>query len=208
MVISAILLSPTHSLSLADSFVVRNSRPDATNLQNHATPGCTGNAFYAHSARARASGLARRRLRDAAREDYEYCPRGLTPCRIPGSDDVYEVCLLPFLPWRSSPDNASLFSASIRTPNWSSAEVAWRESTRPTSTRLFRRSHPSFTKRQCAHLFQQRWTTDLELISSCSFVSLSSGPGVMHSAGHPLQPLRRRVRLRTPLTSHLQTIKD
>lgn len=69
------------------------------------TPGaCSENKFrlYAHSAAAQASKLSRRDemmavvQRRREEETHQFCPSGLTPCRIPDSDDGYEVCSTPF----------------------------------------------------------------------------------------------------------------
>ena len=51
-------------------------------------------AIYFHSAAAQASGNSKRRLlaeRARRAEAKTACPRGLTACKIPGSDDGFEV---------------------------------------------------------------------------------------------------------------------
>lgn len=67
----------------------------------------TTTEIYAHSFAARASMLNRRQnrkdlFRRRQEEDmHEFCPRGRTPCRIPGVDDGYEV-RFPFLNFPAS----------------------------------------------------------------------------------------------------------
>lgn len=89
-------------LSLAEGYRARNGSSDAYDLDS--ATDCQISEFYAHSPAAEASQLVRRRLRDVATDENKYCPLGLTPCRIAGSDG-YEVRVLPLPPSQPGPDD-------------------------------------------------------------------------------------------------------